>query len=147
MQLLITYKDAAGIWHEDRFRPIVTALVNVVLNIILIQIIGINGVIISTILSILLVGVPWILHNLFTVLFKRSMKEYVGKLFFYAVVTLVICVICALICNMIADTGILTLLLKALICVVVANVLFLLAFFRTKEFGQAKEIAKRILKR
>lgn len=147
MQLLITYKDAAGIWHEDRFRPIVTALVNVVLNIILIQFIGINGVIISTILSILLVGVPWILHNLFTVLFKRSMREYVGRLIFYAVVTIVVCVVCAVLCGMIADTGIGTLMLKALICVVVANVLYFLAFFRTKEFGQAMEIVRRILKR
>ena len=48
-QILISYKDAAGIWHEDRFRPLVTALVNLVLNIILVQFIGIYGVILSTV--------------------------------------------------------------------------------------------------
>ena len=31
-QLLNTYKDAAGIWHEDRFRPLVTALSNLGMN-------------------------------------------------------------------------------------------------------------------
>lgn len=147
MQLLITYKDAAGIWHEDRFRPIVTALVNLTLNVILVQVIGINGVLLSTVLSILFVGVPWILHNLFSVLFKRDMKEYIGKLFFYSVVTAVVSVVCVLLCSLIEDHGIFTLLLKAVICCVVANVLYLLAYFKTKEFGQAKEIVKRLVRR
>lgn len=147
MQLLITYKDAAGIWHEDRFRPIITALVNLTLNVILVQIIGINGVLLSTVISILFVGVPWILHNLFAVLFKRSMREYVGKLLFYSVVTLVVCVICILLCNMIEDSGVLTLILKGIICCVVANILYFAAYFKTKEFGQAKDLVRRFVKR
>src|SRR5699024_10553378 len=39
-QLFIVYKDAAGMWHEDRFRPLATALTNLILNLILVQIIG-----------------------------------------------------------------------------------------------------------
>lgn len=35
--LLNAYKDAAGIWHEDRFRPLVTAIVNLCLNLIMVQ--------------------------------------------------------------------------------------------------------------
>jgi hypothetical protein len=31
-QLLNMYKDAGGIWHEDRFRPLVTAIANLSLN-------------------------------------------------------------------------------------------------------------------
>lgn len=147
MQLLITYKDAAGIWHEDRFRPIITALVNLTLNVILVQIIGINGVLLSTVLSILFVGVPWILHNLFTVLFKRSMREYIQKLLLYSAVTLVVSVICILLCDLIADSGIFTLILKGIICCVVANILYFAAYFKTQEFGQAKSLVKRFVKR
>lgn len=147
MQLLITYKDAAGIWHEDRFRPLVTAIVNVIMNIILILVMGLNGVIISTIISILFVGMPWILHNLFTVLFKRSMKEYVWKLFFYTVVIIFVCVVCAFICSLIPDIGISTLLLKAVVCGIIANALFALIYFKTPEFAQTMDIAKRLIKR
>lgn len=147
MQLLITYKDAAGIWHEDRFRPLVTAIVNVVMNIILILVMGLNGVIISTIISILFVGIPWILHNLFTVLFKRSMKEYVWKLLFYTIVIVFVCVVCAIICSYIPDGGIGRLLLKAVVCGVVANVLFALAYFKTPEFAQTMDIVKRLVRR
>ena len=31
------YKDASGIWHEDRFRPLAAAMTNLVLNLILVQ--------------------------------------------------------------------------------------------------------------
>ena len=47
-QLLNTYKDAAGIWHEDRFRPLVTAAVNLGMNLALVQVCGIYGVLLST---------------------------------------------------------------------------------------------------
>ena len=40
-QLLNTYKDAAGIWHEDRFRPLVTALSNLAMNLIMVQFWGV----------------------------------------------------------------------------------------------------------
>lgn len=65
-QLLNMYKDAAGIWHEDRFRPLITALSNLVMNLIMVQFIGIYGVMLSTVLSTLFVGMPWLLHNFFT---------------------------------------------------------------------------------
>ena len=48
--LLNNYKDAAGIWHEDRFRPLVTAGVNLALNLIMVQFWGVYGVLLSTVM-------------------------------------------------------------------------------------------------
>ena len=71
------YKDASGMWHEDRFRPLVAALTNLVLNLILVQFIGIYGILISTVVAIICVGMPWLLHNLFTVIFeKKHLLDY-----------------------------------------------------------------------
>ena len=50
-KMVITYKDAAGIWWEDRFRPFVMAATNLISNLILVQFIGIWGIILSTILT------------------------------------------------------------------------------------------------
>lgn len=146
-QLFITYKDAAGIWHEDRFRPLVTAMVNLVLNLILVRVIGLYGVIFATVISILFVGMPWILHNLFTTLFKRNAKEYVLKLLYYTLVTVVVTAVTTWISYLVPDNGIPTIIIKLIICCIVSNILFLLAFFKTKEFGEAKEIVLRIIKR
>lgn len=146
-QILITYKDAAGIWHEDRFRPLVTALVNVILNIILVQFIGIYGVILSTVISVLVVGMPWILHNLFTVLFKRNAWEYIRKLGYYTFVTAVVCTLTYLATSWISGVGIAALLLKVIVSVIVSNMLMLLAYFKMSEFSEVKKLVIRVVKR
>lgn len=64
--MLNSYKDAAGIWHEDRFRPLVTEVVNLALNVIMVQFWGVYGILLSTVISMLLIGMPWLLVNLFT---------------------------------------------------------------------------------
>ena len=90
-QLLNTYKDAAGIWHEDRYRPLVTAISNLIMNIILVQFCDIFGVLLSTVLSTLCIGMPWLLHNLFTVLFDYSqLKEYLNKILKYTIIVIII---------------------------------------------------------
>lgn len=146
-QILITYKDAAGIWHEDRFRPLVTALVNVTLNVILVQFIGIYGVILSTVISVVVVGMPWILHNLFTALFKRSMMEYVREILYYSIVTVAVCAATYGVCSFIPDGGILWMIVKGVASFIVSNLLMLGAYFKLKEFGQVKELVLRIVKR
>ena len=35
-----TVKDAAGLWHSDRFRPLIGACANLIMNIVLVQVIG-----------------------------------------------------------------------------------------------------------
>lgn len=149
MQLLITYKDAAGIWHTDRFRPLVTAFANLILNIILVQVMGLNGVMLSTVLSILLIGLPWIIYNLFTELFKRNAKQYAMSLLGYTAITAIISVCCICICDFVPEMGrggIGSLVVKGLICVVVSNVMYVLFYYKTQSFADMKQIVKRIVR-
>lgn len=48
---VMTFKDAAGIYHEDRFIPIIEAALNVTASIILAKYIGITGVFAGTVIS------------------------------------------------------------------------------------------------
>ena len=72
-KLLQTYKDSGGIWHTDRFRSLITATTNLVLNLIMVQFWGLYGIILSTVLSMLVVGIPWLIQNLFTTMFEKKM--------------------------------------------------------------------------
>ena len=146
-QLLLTYKDAAGIWHEDRFRPLATALTNLVLNLIFIQFWGVYGVLWATVVSKIVVGMPWLFYNLSTVLFKRNMKNYILRMIGYAIATTAVCAVTYFACTVITLGGIWGLALKALMCGVVSNLLLLLIFFRSKEFENTKNIVVRILSR
>ncbi|MDE6024452.1 MAG: oligosaccharide flippase family protein [Lachnospiraceae bacterium] len=145
--VLHTYKNAAGIWHEDRFRPLATSFTNLILNIILVQFLGIYGILIASVISVACVGMPWILYNIFKTMFKRSKREYVLRLFLYAFITLIACIVCYLACSFVTGSGIATIVIRLLICAVLSNVVFFLFYSRLKEFGEAKDILDRIINR
>lgn len=48
---ILTFKDAAGIYHEDRYIPVIEASLNVIISLVLAHQIGITGVFIGTIVS------------------------------------------------------------------------------------------------
>lgn len=143
--LLNLYKDAAGIWHEDRFRPLVTALANLVMNIIMVQYWGLYGILLSTILSMLLVGMPWLLHNLFTVLFHKSVINFIKKLLYYVGITTLTSIICIVICSFIKMNLYITFFIRGIICVLVSNVVLYIFYHRFPEFYQVKVLILSLL--
>ncbi|NME82445.1 polysaccharide biosynthesis protein [Clostridium sp. SM-530-WT-3G] len=144
-KLLNMYKDAAGIWHEDRFRPLIAALVNLGLNLILVNIIGIYGVMISTVLATILVEIPWLLYNLFTILFEKSyLRGYLKNICLYTIVCFIGCLITYLICDLVNLSDWIEIIVKGLICCVVPNIIFYGAYRKTSEFMQSIELADKI---
>lgn len=135
-QLLNVYKDAAGIWHEDKWRPLATAGVNLGLNILTINYLGVYGVVLSTVVSTLIVGIPWLLHNIFTVLFPREeLKKYTLKLLFYSSVVIFACVITFYLNSYIKDMNVyIILIIRLLVCMVVPNIIFLIFFYKNSDF-------------
>lgn len=134
-QLLNTYKDAGGIWREDRFRPLVTAIANLGMNLLMVNYIGIYGIILSTVLSMIVVGMPWLIHNLFSTLFPRKYKAtYLKKLFFYIFVSGISAVLTVCICNFVNFNPWLTLIIRGVICFIIPNIVFLFVYKNTKEF-------------
>jgi len=77
------FKEAAGMWREDFLKPYVSVALNLCVNIVLVQVIGLPGVIISSIAAIVLVEFPWETSVLFKKYFHMSMFPYfkdIGKL-------------------------------------------------------------------
>ena len=144
--LLNLYKDAAGIWHKDRYRPLVTALANLALNLVLVNYIGIYGVLLSTVITMLGIGMPWIIHNLFSEIFKINSKEYVIKLLKYLLITIIVVILTYLACSFIKGDSIISLIIKAIICFAVSNILFYLIYRKFPEMSDTQELVKKILK-
>lgn len=145
--LLNLYKDAAGMWHEDRFRPLVTALTNLTMNLIMVQFWGLYGITLSTVVSTLVVGMPWLLHNLFTVIFdKKDRTGYVLKLIRYAIIVCIAAIITYLICTFIKLPVIPTFIIRAIICVVVPNIIFLIVYRKKFEFKESIALIDRMTK-
>lgn len=146
LQMFSVYKDAAGIWHEDRFRPLISGFSNLLINLILVKFIGIYGIILSTVLSIFCISLPWIIHNVFTLVFKNeSIKEYVKNMLFYIIIIFIATVLVNFICSFIHCKGIILLIIRALICVIIPNVLFICVYHKRTEFNNSINVILRML--
>ena len=141
----VVYKDAAGIWWEDRFRPYVCMIVNIVLNILLVQIIGISGVILSTVFS-LCISIPWENYTIFKYVFQRSSRSYYLKMGVSAVTMMIAGSAAYFVCSLFGD-GIIAFLGRGLICIIVPNVIFALLNCRRTEFKETISFFHRIVKR
>ena len=141
------YKDAAGLWKEDMWRSYAANAFNLVLNIILVQLVGIYGILLSTILALTVITYPWQTWMIHKKLFHCSMWGYLKKLAVYTMITLAACAGTYWICEKIPGKGILNLILRLIVCMIVPNVIFLVTTFKMNEFNESLRIVKRILKR
>lgn len=141
----VTYKDAAGIWWEDRFRPYVCMVVNLVFNIVLVQIIGVSGIILSTVFS-LVVSIPWENYTIFKYVFHRSSVHYYKKMGYYFLSMLLGGVITYWSCSFFGE-GFLMLCIRAVVCVIIPNIIFVVLNFKRQEFKDSIELGKRIILR
>ncbi|HHT25366.1 MAG TPA: polysaccharide biosynthesis protein [Clostridiaceae bacterium] len=144
--LSCVYKDAAGIWHEDRFRPLIAGVFNLILNILLVKHWGLSGILLSTIISYLLIAVPWVIHNLFRLVFKRSAREYIIIVIKGFVVAMVSGLFCYKICSYISFGGVIRLVLNFCISVLVSNMLLFMVYRKNELFNQTMQMVKNILK-
>lgn len=144
--IFTTYKDAAGMWHRDRYRALISSIANLCLNLVLVRYIGLYGVILSSIISLVIIAIPWLLHNIFTELFKGKLKNYCILLLKYILTSSIIIVISSLICNFIKINYIINFILKNILCVFISILIWVLVFRNTKEIKDAKNLLLNILK-
>lgn len=140
-RVVLTYKDAGGIWWEDRYRPYIVMAVNLVGNLVMVQFIGIYGVILSTIIS-MIVSIPIENYTVFKYIFDKSSKDYYRKNALYIVLGIAISLLTYRVCFFAPD-GILGLIVRGVICLVIPNVIIVLLFRKTKEFKHAKMLLLR----
>lgn len=52
---VLTFKDATGVFYQDRWKPFCEGIINIILSIILVKLIGVTGVIVATIITNLVI--------------------------------------------------------------------------------------------
>lgn len=141
------YKEAAGMWSQDRYRPLIGAAINLSLNIITVRFIGLYGVILSTVLVLLFIDIPWSARILFKNYFGFGASAYY-KLLGKGLIQMVLALVPTfLLCSLIfLKSVLLQFAVKAIICLVIPNTLYIAMNFRSQEYkaliGKAKTILK-----
>lgn len=125
--VLTIFQEAAGIWWYGKFVPLISALVNLGLNLYLVNKVGLIGVILSSIVSSMLVTFPGNIYIIFKYLFpeKKYKLEYLKFTILFTLKSLIIIVGTYFICFRMDGSTILKFILKAVICMGVNIVLIL----------------------
>lgn len=137
VMMISVYKDAGGIWHEDRYRPLISGIVNLILNVIFVKFIGLYGVVLSTILSVLFISAPWIIKNVFKLIFKSSPKKYVLKLCWNTLWIFISASVSFFASLVIKVGGFVTIIGKGIIAISVFNLIFVTVIKRDENYDKA----------
>lgn len=131
----ILFKDAAGIFYEDRYVPILEIIVNIVSSIILIHYFELTGVIIGTILSSLVVFLYSYPKFIYKPLFNGKYSTYLKEQGKYLLLFILTFILCISIMQIIPFTNIWSeVLVGFAVAIIIPNSVYLLLFYKTDEF-------------
>lgn len=143
------FKNAAGIFYEDRYVPIIEAVINLISSIAFVKVFGLAGVCLGTITSSLVhyfYSFPKYIYNL---VFKKNWKEYFFDYFWYVISFVVTAIAALYVCTFINfDVAILNFIVKVIVSSFCTLLLFCAFFSRNDEFRYWINIfSKKILKK
>ena len=95
-QVLMSFKSAAGLWRQDRWKPIVSGAVNLGANVLFVLYLPaeykLDGVIFSSIAAFVAIEIPWESHVVFTSFFgKAESRAYWRDQALFALSALALC--------------------------------------------------------
>lgn len=142
------YKFASGLWDKWKMVPMIAGVVNLVFNLALSYFWGLYGIIISSIISILGVYLPFYCFPLFKYYFKSVSKfwHYINTQFMYMMVAAIIIILTYYSSSFIKGNGIPLFLIKGLLTASVAFILLVLFISFTKFKERLICFIKRIIK-
>lgn len=140
---IATFKNKGGMFVQDKYVPMIEGIINLIASLILIKYFGLVGVFLGTTISTLLTvfwNQPRIVYKC---LFKLPVKSYFIKYIMYVAITFFTCVVTVIITNsLISGHSFISLIARGIICVIIPNLIYILIFFRTKEFKAIYNLIK-----
>lgn len=150
-QVSIIFKDACGLFWRGKYRPLATAVLNVIISLILVPRMGVAGVLLGTIISRLLTTwwfEPWMVYKY---AFNKSSKRYFVRYMSFFLLIVLIGGLVQVACMPFSANTWFNLVIKAFLCVLIPNSIIFLIFRKTEEFkylvGAGKKVTKSVFKK
>ena len=140
----LTFKDALGLFWQDRYKPIIESIINLVASIILGIKYGVLGIFMGTIISTVTTSLwiePYILYKYY---FKENIIDYLYRFIRYTLVVVLTYLIVQKIVILISINGILGLLIKGVVSLILSILIMTIVFIKTNEIKHVKKIFKDI---
>lgn len=131
---IVKYRNSCGLDIYGRFRPIITAILNIIFSILFVKYLGLFGILLGTLLSRLLT-VFWFDPY---IVYKKLFNELPIQYFITYSKNTILTVLSSLICNQIFSTiwkhDLFSFILGMIICFIVSNVIFIFINIKNRHF-------------
>ena len=120
------YRDTLGLFKEGRIAPLISSFINIILSAILGNFLGIEGVFLASVLSILSTTFWYMPKVIFKNVFNDNIVVYFKKLFKFSFPIIIMYIISYILVNSIRYDGVLAFACKALIVFIICILTLLL---------------------
>lgn len=143
-----TFKEAAGIYYEDRFVPIIESIINIVVSIIMVKLIGLPGVFIGTIVSGLALWCYSYPKFVYKKLFDRNYFKYFIETFGYILLFVILAIVTYLVSKLLVFNNIyIQLIINVCLSLLIPNIIIIILFSKTEMFKYFVGLFKKLLLR
>lgn len=145
-QTVLTFRDAFGIYWQDRYKPLLESLINLIVSISLVRVWGVFGVFIGTAASTLTTCFwiePYILYKY---AFQAPVHRYFLRYGMYTLLTAGAGALAWFVCSFFHTVSWLSLFGRAAVCLIIPNALYWLIFHRTQEYRYLLEAVSPLLR-
>jgi len=138
---------ANGLFVQTKYVALIKAILNLVISIALVKPLGILGVILGTLLSMLLTQSWYEPIVIYKHVFKRSVIPYYIRLLFFYGITCGCCALIAIAMAALPDFGVIPdFLIRLVLCIIVPNLIITVLFSRTEEYKECLALISKILR-
>jgi len=128
------FRSACGLNNIGKFRPLITAVLNIILAIILVKWLELNGILIALLISrftTLTWFEPWVVHKY---VLKKSVWKYYGSLISNGIFTVLVAIGTHFLVTTIWTGTIGAFIVSFMLCLIIPNALFVVVKHHTPEF-------------
>ncbi len=143
-----SFKEAAGIFYEDRMIPILESVVNIVMSIVFLKIFGLAGVFMGTFCTYMITHIYTYPKFVYGKLLNKTYMQYfkdAGKYLFVTIIAGSVTYLLSVIIQI--DNNILQVVKNILLVLIIPNILVIIIFHKAEEFKYYCELAKNFRKR
>lgn len=142
-----SFQNAMGLFRQGRYMLLVTAAINLACSIWLGNMWGLFGILLATAIARLFTNTWYDPYKLFKYGFRMSVRSYYIQRLAYFAILIATGGLCYWVSNLISGTVLFRVIYKFVVCCVIPNVVFFIAFGRRIEFQYYVTFFKGLLKK
>ncbi len=142
------YRESCGLYYHGRYRPIFTAMFNVLFSVVMGYFWGATGIVLATIISRMITVWWYDAYIVYKYVFDKAVYRYLVDYLSKVLVVIIVGILTYFVCNQFKFSAYVNLILSGVTSFVVVNALFMLLYRKTDEYVYMQNLfvtyAKRI---